>query len=64
MNIDGAYQWVAKLKKVQPDVQLYFSIENGPHSFDHDMGLDEPCLRTALTFVNKFWPCSTLDDRL
>ena len=56
VTIEGSYQWVAKLKRLQPDTPLYFSIENGSHVFDQDSVLSEPWLNSAVSFAEKYWP--------
>ena len=48
--------WAAKLRKLQPDVQLYLSYQKGEHVFDKDDTMATPWLEGPLKFVQGHWP--------
>ena len=48
--------WAAKLKSLQPDVELYLTYQKGEHVFDKNDTLATPWLKGPLEFVRRYWP--------
>lgn len=48
--------WVAKLRRLQPDVPLYLSYQEGEHVFDKDDTMLTPWLEGPLEFAQGHWP--------
>jgi acetyl esterase/lipase len=49
-------EWAAKLRRLQPDVPLFLTFQQGDHVFDKDDTMETPWLRGPLEFVQKYWP--------
>ncbi|KAK3306719.1 Alpha/Beta hydrolase protein [Chaetomium strumarium] len=48
--------WAAKLRRLQPDVPLFLTFQQGDHVFDKDDTMRTPWLREPLEFVQQYWP--------
>jgi acetyl esterase/lipase len=48
--------WAAKLRRLQPDVPLFLTYQQGDHVFDKDDDMETPWLKGSLEFVQKYWP--------
>jgi acetyl esterase/lipase len=51
-------EWAAKLRRLQPDVPLFLTYQQGDHVFDKDDTIETPWLKEPLQFVHKYWPAS------
>jgi acetyl esterase/lipase len=49
-------EWAAKLRRLQPDVPLFLTYQQGDHVFDKDDTIDTPWLQGPLEFAQKYWP--------
>lgn len=49
-------EWAAKLRRLQPDVPLFLTFQQGDHVFDKDDNMETPWLKEPLEFVQKYWP--------
>lgn len=49
-------EWAAKLRRLQPDVPLFLTYQQGDHVFDKDDTIETPWLQEPLEFVQKYWP--------
>jgi acetyl esterase/lipase len=51
-------EWAAKLRRLQPEVPLFLTYQQGDHVFDKDDTIETPWLKEPLEFVHKYWPAS------
>lgn len=49
-------KWANKLRHLQPEVPLFFAVNEGDHIFDREYTLETPWMKEPIAFVEKYWP--------